>query len=93
MQRFRACWVTQFGGGLGGDVGDPDEARDVVDEEEHMEPPEPHGFDAVKVGGHKVGLSPERRGTQPRMAPTARARAKIDALTLEERPDARRGRS
>jgi hypothetical protein len=31
------------GGGIGGDASDPDEARVVVDEEEHTEPPEQHG--------------------------------------------------
>ncbi len=39
---------------MGGDAGDPDEAGVVVDEEEHIEPPEQHGVDAEEVAGDEA---------------------------------------
>lgn len=51
------------GGGIGGDASDPDEARVVVDQEEYIEPPEQHGFDAEEVAGDQaLHLSGEELG-------------------------------
>ena len=76
------------GGGIGGDAGDPDEERVVVDEEEHIEPPKQHGFDAEEVARDRaVRLSGEELGPGwPR--PPALG---FDAVALRDRPDARRG--
>jgi hypothetical protein len=42
-----------FGNWLRGHAGDPDEARVVVDEDEHVEPPEEDRVDAEEVARHQ----------------------------------------
>jgi hypothetical protein len=87
QQRLRACLGDPAGDRVGRHPGDADEAGAVLDEEQHVEPPEQDGVDREEVAGDQaLGLGMKElppRGTRA-------SRRGIDSPTLQDRPDAGR---
>ncbi len=64
MWRLPACWVTQWAAGWAVTPAIPDEAGVVVDEEQHIGPPEEHGVDAEEVAGDEAFRPAARNSAQ-----------------------------